>query len=374
MSAPAITTNLSAHDDAKVAEPVSPGSKSSKRSFFGLGKKKKGSTVKEKEQQQPDSESPAAAGAEPAVVISEKAPQLPELIQQAPMDTRLPDSVTAAAAAVTSPSSLSPKFPPSASPILAPRPTSAPYSTSSPRALSTSSSMIFERNVQEHPNNPHLPVPTSPAIPAHIQTENHIPPVLEASSLAITDRNCGVDEVEIVMHSAHQPAVLSVSPSSSAYFSSLPDHIAAAASSAETTAEEFADRRRLSFISFADVVQAEQAEQFSDVLTQHSSSSSPASRGSPVQSAVDPIAISTINERLRRSPSPIRLGNSPPGSGYGGSGIAAPSSPDSLGAELPQQQRGELTIETMRQALRKTGSGDLGMLAQRSPIAGSFNR
>jgi hypothetical protein len=226
--------------------------------------------------------------------------------------------------------------------------------------------MIFERNVQEHPNNPHLPVPTSPAIPAHIQTENHIPPVLEASSLAITDRNCGVDEVEIVMHSAHQPAA-ALPAGTQAHYSSL-DHMTGGE---DYSSEEPADRRRLSFISFADVVQAEQAEQFSDVLTQHSSNSS---RSSPVQSAVDPNVVSTITERLRRSPSPIRLGTSPPGgSGYV---MASPGSPgrsaDNLAVGGEQQQRGELTIETMRQALRKTASGDLGV--QRSPISGSFNR
>jgi hypothetical protein len=230
--------------------------------------------------------------------------------------------------------------------------------------------MIFERNVQEHPNNPHLPVPTSPAIPAHIQTENYIPPVLEASSLAITDRNCGVDEVEIVMHSAHQPAAAAVSAGAQANYSSL-DHMSGG-EDYSSGGEEPADRRRLSFISFADVVQAEQAEQFSDVLTQHSSNSS---RSSPVQSAVDPNAVSTITERLRRSPSPIKLGNSPPGgSGYGER--KSPGSPgrsaDNLAVGGEQQQRGELTIETMRQALRKTASGDLGV--QRSPIGGSFNR
>jgi hypothetical protein len=226
--------------------------------------------------------------------------------------------------------------------------------------------MIFERNVQEHPNNPHLPVPTSPAIPAHIQTENYIPPVLEASSLAITDRNCGVDEVEIVMHSAHQPAA-AVSAGAQANYSSL-DRMSGGEDYSPGD-EEPADRRRLSFISFADVVQAEQAEQFSDVLTQHSSNSS---RSSPVQSAVDPNAVSTITERLRRSPSPIKLGNSGSGCGERKSPGSPGRSADNLAVGGEQQQRGELTIETMRQALRKTASGDLGV--QRSPIGGSFNR
>ena len=70
--------------------------------------------------------------------------------------------------------------------------------SSSPGLHSPASSQIFERNVQE-------PEP-SPAIPAHIQTEDHIPAALDASSLAITDDHLNPDEVEIVMHAAHQPA------------------------------------------------------------------------------------------------------------------------------------------------------------------------
>lgn len=70
--------------------------------------------------------------------------------------------------------------------------------SSSPGLHSPASSQIFERDVQE-------PEP-SPAIPAHIKTEDHIPPALDASSLAITDDHLNPDEVEIVMHSAHQPA------------------------------------------------------------------------------------------------------------------------------------------------------------------------
>ncbi|KAF8537256.1 hypothetical protein BDD12DRAFT_632369, partial [Trichophaea hybrida] len=225
----------------------------------------------------------------------------------------------------------------------------------SPPRLSTSSSQIFERNVQEHPANPNLPT-TSSAIPAHIQTENHIPPVL-SSFLAITDRDCDPDEVEIVMHSAHQPAGSVVAPNVSNYpphgYSSL-DHSEDAngcsgddlpSHGGEIGIASATDKQRLSFISFADVVQAEQSQQFGDTAS--------SSRGSPVQSAFDPVAIST----RKRSPSPMRLGTSPPQFRYI-SGEKSPGSPgrsaDNLGVE-----RGELTIETMRQALRKTGSGDL---------------
>src|SRR5271170_5697922 len=73
--------------------------------------------------------------------------------------------------------------------------------SSSPRVVSPAGSQIFERDVQESS----LPVPNSPAIPSHIQTENHIPSVLDASSEAITDKNIDPDSVEIIMHSSHQP-------------------------------------------------------------------------------------------------------------------------------------------------------------------------
>ncbi|KAI5795145.1 hypothetical protein EDC01DRAFT_590340, partial [Geopyxis carbonaria] len=275
-------------------------------------------------------------------------PQLPQLNAVAPLNSSPPaDKPTPSKAGLYSPiRSLSP----STSPILAPLPTSPPR-------LSTSSSQIFERNVQEHANTPSQPAPTSPAIPAHIQTDNHIPPVLEASSLAITDKACGVDEVEIVTTSTHQPAVSVVASSYSNATSptvdaphqhlSFPADHSPAEEAGNISSDDLssystsgADKRRLSFISFADVVQAEQAES----AASHTAHSSP--RGSPV---LDPVSISTINERLRRSPSPIRggLGSSPPN--------GASRSGDNLGVE-----RGELTVETMRQALRKTGSGDLG--------------
>ena len=402
--------------DAAVVEPVSPAK--SKRSFFGLGKKKK------------DQDAPPSPSRDSTPkIVDEKAPQLPELTSVPPMNA----SITSASASKTPriqtptpspPSSTSPMLnmqlqPPktptrslnsTSSPVLTPHSPSTPHAPSqSPlRGLSTSSSMIFERNVQEHPNNPNIPVPTSSAIPAHIQTENFIPPVLEASSLAITDRNCDVDEVEIVMHSAHQPA-LSVGgmATSSDNYSSLDhtedssnysgDDLSSHGAGIGTLAA--ADKRRLSFISFADVVQAEQAEQYGDIPT-HSTSSP--SRGSPVQSAADPVtmgtinetmrrspspillgstpshgslvqdpnALSSINETLRRSPSPIRLGSSPSRTTYmaGERSPGSPGSPGRSAADHLSVERGELTIETMRQALRRTGSGDLG---QRSPIGDS---
>ncbi len=232
--------------------------------------------------------------------------------------------------------------------------------SSSPHMSSPASSQIFERNVQEDG----LLAQTSPAIPAHITTENHIPPVLEASSLAITDDHLDPDNVEIVMHSAHQPAVMTVTGAGTSEVAGTswpedlvnhPDNDDAASNYGALDSN---DVRRLSFISFADVVHSEHAE--------HG-----ASRDSLHIAGLSSIAppLSAPN----RSPSPVRspvsshgLGGSPPTSGSaslqgpetspnrGGRGPASPLPPHS------PSTGGELTIETMRQALRKTGSGDLG--------------
>jgi len=232
-------------------------------------------------------------------------------------------------------------------------------------------SQIFERSVQESI----VPSELSPAIPAHIQTEDHIPAVLEASSLAITDTHLDPDQVEIVTHTAHQPASekvadstasalhsdaqLPVSPQDSQHesFHSVashpPDYDDAASNYG---ALDPADVRRLSFISFADVVQAEQAES-KDALQHYT-----------------PLSASTLSQNqmhsppLPRSPSPAR---SPLSSQYSQEVTTPPlrSNPTSVkGFDMSpvrspvgspsHQQHGELTIETMRQALRKTASGD----------------
>lgn len=311
----------------------------SKRHFFGLGKK------------------------------NNEGDQLPPVSLSTPRPP--PSGARPITPASTPPGAQSPRSPVRSlqpgSPVLAPRPTSAPYTTSpTPPRLSSSSSQIFERNVQEHPNGSILPAPTSPSIPAHIQTDNHIPPVLDASSLAITDQDCGVDEVEIISHSFHQPAFSVAPPIGSAGshgYSSL-DHSEDAGNYSgddwTSSSSHGADKRRLSFISFADVVQAEQSQQFGDGLYAYTTSS----RGSPVQSPInDSFSISTINETLRRSPSPIRLGNSPPQVSY----------MSQAGESLGERSPGELTIETMREAMNKPGNGDL---VPKSPISGvgSFGR
>lgn len=252
--------------------------------------------------------------------------------------------------------------------------------SASPRPPSPASSMIFERNVQESAP----PSELSSAIPAHIQTEDHIPPVLEASSFAITDNHLGPDEVEIVTSASHQPASAPMADSAPSAMQSEsrlslaaqePQHgtiDAAAHQEGDDTASNYGalnpnDPRRLSFISFADVVQAEHAESGSKESFPHSPFAS-SSLGN----------VRTQSPLSNRSPSPARSPpsfNSQPqsqgmitpthnGSGPGsakGAELSPSRSPSSTAPAESSQQHGDLTIQTMRQALRKTASGDLSV-------------
>ena len=231
--------------------------------------------------------------------------------------------------------------------------------SNSPRHLSPATSQIFERDVQE--GTTHAPE-LSPAIPSHIQTEDHIPPVLDASSHAITE-DMQPDEVEIVTHSAHQPAAVTLASGPSFLSES---HTPAHGSTTDLGmhqehqdheemgsplgAVDPQDPRRLSFISFADVVNSEHIEGGKDsaLLGNLSSGSPSAGNRSP-----SPVRSPASNDRIPITPptsgsvsfhgletSPVRGGNLSSLS-VGGSG------------------HGELTIETMRQALKKTGSNEL---------------
>lgn len=258
--------------------------------------------------------------------------------------------------------------------------------SSSPRPHSPASSFIFERNVQDSA----VPDDLAPVIPAHMRTENHVPAVLEASSIAITDGHLKPDDVEIVTHVAHQPAAKSlgthsgynsghVSPSQEATSPVYPTSMEASQMSGLNVDADNAstygsidptDVRRLSFISFADVVQAEHAEY----------------HGAGHRDSILHMALS---DTLRRSPSPpIRSPASSHGGFVFGSGGTAPSpptsgapsvvgmdmstklqqmpsSPTSMEASSPpfgashMGNGGELVVETMAQAMRRTGSGDL---------------
>ncbi|KAK8069540.1 hypothetical protein PG994_006156 [Apiospora phragmitis] len=169
--------------------------------------------------------------------------------------------------------------------------------SSSPRVASPATSQIFERDVQETS----VAMPNSPAIPSHIQVENHIPPALDATSEAITDDHLNPDSVEIVTHTSHQPASVTVTgtgpyDTQSTQSTSWVDELQSLAEKDEAASNygslDSTDIRRLSFISFADVVQAEQGN--SNVAA------------SSRESMRIPGLTSLSSAAINRSPSPIR--------------------------------------------------------------------
>lgn len=302
-----------------------------KRRFFGMGKKKDGEKMEQHAEML--SGSPAATSSPKPVAMRTISPQRP-----VPADARNPTSPQSAFSAIgTSPSRLR---------------------SSSPRLHSPASSLIFERNVQENP----LPEDVVHSIPSHIQTEDHIPAVLEASSKAITDDHLNPDEVEIVMHAAHQPAMLAVAGAPMSDLGALSPHVddsngmmmGDVDDNASTYgAIDTSDVRRLSFISFADVVQAEHVENSRDSVMHMSMSSTTNRSPSPP---------------VRSPASSHGFAPSPPTSGApsmkGMDMSKAPRLPGSptlhgIGTHSPPLGGGELVVETMRQALRKTNSGDL---------------
>ncbi|KAF3760815.1 hypothetical protein M406DRAFT_63953 [Cryphonectria parasitica EP155] len=269
-------------------------------------------------------------------------------------------------------------------------------SSPSPRLSSPAGSQIFERDVQEA-----ALIPNSPAIPSHIITEDHVPPVLNASSEAITDDHLDPDTVEIITHANHQPAGVAVNvagiPDNTS--TSWQDDLAASLSAADFRAladpmdtgsnsgspENSVDVRRLSFISFADVVQAE-----------HQGHAGLAGSRDSIHLA-GLTSIPSMGGIDHRSPSPIR---SPVSSTTGGAGTSPPNSKSAslrgtetsptrkpLGSPVstslsmspsipPMGIPGEVNVETMTQALRRTGSGDLSGVKSHptSPIDGTSSR
>ncbi|KAJ5780905.1 hypothetical protein N7457_006065 [Penicillium paradoxum] len=238
------------------------------------------------------------------------------------------------------------------------QPSSPDSSSHLPPRIHSPASQIFERDVQEDI----VSAQASPSIPAHIRTENYIPPVLEASSAAITDDHLDPDSVEIVTHSLHQPAggasgEQSMSSSGIDHPPSQPntDDLPPSYGALETT-----DVRRLSFISFADVVNAEQTE----TNEAHSGAMSRERRGD-----------------LNQSPSPLRsssshgFGTPPPTSiatSFKGPEMSPTRFPIASSTQSPISSSfgGDLNVETMRQALRKTASGDLGITSQAASTVG----
>jgi hypothetical protein len=230
--------------------------------------------------------------------------------------------------------------------------------SSSPRPHSPAASSIFERNVQEEVALPEK----SPHLPTHVLMENHIAPALDASAEAITNEKLDPDTVEIVTHATHQPAAVTISglgqdqsmTSSMAedFGPSLPGHQEAGSTYGSL---DSSDVRRLSFISFADVVHGEQehgdVRRDSTHLSGHPSlapARSPSPIRSPVSSAAPgtspPTSYTASVKGFETSPHRAPRGTVSP--------VPGQSSPLGVAGN-------EINVETMRQALRKTGSGDL---------------
>lgn len=221
--------------------------------------------------------------------------------------------------------------------------------SASPRTHSPASSMIFERSVQEDVG---AIAQASPQIPSHIITENHIPPALDATSEAITDKKLDPDSVEIVTHTAHQPAAVTITEGhhdqtaspilsdnnlSSTVRPELPTETSSNSASNYANLDSV-DVRRLSFISFADVVHGE-----------HDLSSGEARRDSAI------ITSHPSFHNIARSPSPFRS----PVPSQNATGISPPASHETSPHRPAAAQLGDLNIQTMSQALRRTGSGDM---------------
>jgi hypothetical protein len=312
--------------DLEGGEITTGGTKAGKRRLFGFGKKKKNDDKTEGARVDDSGHSIAANGDIP--IAQPTAKRIPAATPISPSRANYP---------YRSPSS----------------PQRNLYS-SSPRVVSPAGSQIFERDVQESA----LPVPASPAIPSHIQRENHIPPVLDASSEAITNNTLDPDTVEIVMHSSHQPAAVTVTgvgggdATAGTWTDDLIAHPDRDDAASNYGALDSADVRRLSFISFSDIVQSEHND--------HAGS----------RDSIYVAGLSSLSSGHNRSPSPIRspisssgVGTSPPTSKSASvKGVDLSPRTRPLGSPTlayPTPSGGELTIETMRQALRRTESGDL---------------
>ncbi|KAK3179771.1 hypothetical protein K4F52_008849 [Lecanicillium sp. MT-2017a] len=332
------TPDADSHDDKSTA-------KSKKRSLFGLGKKK-----------QTPSSADTPTGSQPA--SSHDASQMSAMTHP---------TVPSTHASQTDHSSTLPASPNRAL-------------STSPRLSSPAGSQIFERDVQDST----VLAPNSPAIPTHLQTDNYIPPVLNDASEAITNEKLDPDAVEIVTHTSHQPAAVTVTgttgspvePSSewAAELASFADRVGTPGETASNYGSlESADVRRLSFISFADVVQSEHSTNLA----------SPASRDNMHIAGLTSLPAAALN----RSPSPIRSpvssqgpGTSPPTSNPGSMKGVEMSPRKTMGSPKSAQHSlnapgGDLNIETMRQALRRTGSTELTRSSMpTSPIDGPGSR
>ncbi|KAI7312803.1 hypothetical protein KC315_g11882 [Hortaea werneckii] len=257
-------------------------------------------------------------------------------------------------------------------------------------------------------------------------TEDHIPPALEASAQAITSEELNPDEVEIVTSSSHQPAMASVLEGSASHAdltalhspalqqTRTEDSVSAAdiAGSpslhqsgilppASTEQDDGAstygqldpnDVKRLSFISFADVVQHEHHEHMASHLGEVGSRDS--MHMASLSSSIPSNAPERTTSPFRSPRSPASTHSYPLSGGTGSApGVVTPPQGTNIENPLvasgsqgsparsisggtmgsPAGQHSELTIETMRQAVRKTASGDLAAVrnAHQHPGIGS---
>lgn len=233
--------------------------------------------------------------------------------------------------------------------------------------------------MQENP----LPEDVAHSIPSHIQTEDFIPPVLEASSKAITDDHLNPDEVEIVTHAAHQPAIVTVSANNvHPDLGQEPDAMTNGIlpfpdlddSASSYGALDASDVRRLSFISFADVVQAEHLEASGtrDPLMSMSSTTN-RSPSPPVRSPASAVSSHFGVPSPPTSGAPSVKGVEIGSGGKAQQQRALTGSPTfyavGSGTQSPSLVGGDLVVETMRQALRKTNSGDLSGIGHGLPLS-----
>ncbi|KAK3698862.1 hypothetical protein LTR37_016739 [Vermiconidia calcicola] len=271
--------------------------------------------------------------------------------------------------------------------------------SNSPRLHSPASTEIFERSVQEPVQMSTLQGEDTEAhIPSHVITEDHIPPALEASVQAITSEELNPDEVEIVTSASHQPAASTIEGSSShADLTQLhaplaPLQHARSEDSEHTSIHQTGvipsgteddgasnygqldpnDVRRLSFISFADVVQSEHQQLPGSAMNEAGHR--------------DSLHIASLpgSFRQERAASPLRSPRSTQSRSMSGGGVTTPpagvnvnsadndQSPSrSAGLASPMSPPSDLNIQTMRQAVRKTASGDLsgGRSTGMSPVS-----
>ncbi|KAH7011421.1 hypothetical protein EDB80DRAFT_681411 [Ilyonectria destructans] len=340
-------------DEDSLTEDSKKEAKSKKRSLFGFGKKKTPTTKKSTDASKSDTRSQSPSKSNSATTSP------PTLSRDASKLSATQSSTwaTQGEQSFVLPSSPSRGF------------------SGSPRLSSPATSQIFERDVQEST----ILSPNSPAIPTHIQTENYIPSVLDDASEAITNRKLDPDTVEIVTHSSHQPAAVTINQCDqtasewAAELASFADRDIGLTDNASNYGSlDSSDVRRLSFISFADVVQAEHGPH----------SAVPGSRDS-----IHLVGLTSLPAAVNRSPSPIRSPvssqgpeTSPPTSNPGSmkglelsprrKPLGSPTSITNLNISVPG---GDLNIETMSQALRRTGSADLSNVRSipTSPIESS---